>query len=128
MKKYSKQSLERRKEERKDFPDFFQKHIQNIKDNRLCCEECGARLSGNTSEVAHILPKQTFKSVSINDDNVIYLCGMYSENQCHHKFDNWSTEEIKKMKIFDKICESFENLLPLLTERINYKITDRYTK
>lgn len=128
MKKYSKKALEHRKKEREGFPLFFQKHIKNISVNRLCCEECGSRLFGDVSEVAHILPKQTFKSISTEDSNVIYLCGWKSPNNCHDKFDNGSNEKVKEMKIFEKICESYENLLPLIEEKINYKVTDRYTK
>jgi len=127
MKKYSAKSREKRIEERKDFPEFFQKHIQIIKDGKLSCEECGERLKGDVSEIAHILPKSKFKSISTNDLNVIYLCGMYSNNNCHHNFDNLTVEKVKQMNIFPKICEIFKELEPIITEQINYKIYDKYT-
>lgn len=128
MKKYSKKALEKRKEERKDFPEFFRKHTEIISNGRKCCEECGSRLIGDVSEVAHILPKQTFKSVSTLDENVMYLCGWKSENNCHAKFDNGSNEEVQNMKIFDKVEETFRSLIFEITEKINWKVNDRYIK
>ncbi len=127
MKKYSNKSLEKRKEDRKDFPEFFQKHIQNIRNNSLCCEECGSRLRGDVSEIAHILPKSTFKSISTNDKNVIYLCGMWSEKQCHTNYDNFSLDKVKEMKIFPRVVEIFKELESEITEKITYKIEERYT-
>lgn len=127
MKKYSSKTLERRKEERKDFPEFFQRHIEIIKNNNLCCEECGCRLKGDISEIAHILPKSTFKSISTNDKNVIYLCGMWSEKQCHTNYDNFSTEKVRQMKIFPHIVDKFNLLQEDITEKINYKTEERYT-
>lgn len=128
MKRYSKKSLEKRKEERKEFPEFFQKHIQIIRDNRLCCEECGVRLIGDVSEVAHILPKQTYKSISTLDENVLYLCGWKSPNNCHTKFDNGSNEDVHEMSIYEKVHERYLELIQVLTERLNWKIADRYDK
>ena len=128
MKKYSQKALEKRKEERKDFPKFFQKHIQNIKDNNLCCEECGMRLRGDSSEIAHVLPKSTFKSIATNDSNVLYLCGLYSENNCHYMYDNLSNDGVKEMRIFPLVSEKYKELILVLTERLNWKINDRYIK
>lgn len=127
MKKYSKKGLEKRKEERKDFPEFFQKHINIIKENKLCCEECGARLKGDASEIAHILPKTTFKSVSTHDLNVLYLCGMWSNSQCHSNYDNYPAAKVKEMKIFPKVVEIFKILEEEVIEKITYKTEERYT-
>lgn len=127
MKKYSDKGLERRKEERKAFPGFFQKHIQYIRDGNLCCEECGTRLRGDVSEIAHILPKSTFKSIATDDDNVLYLCGMWSDSQCHSNYDNLPVEKVKEMKIFEKVTQRFRMLEEKITEKITYKIEERYT-
>jgi hypothetical protein len=127
MKKYSSKALEKRKEDRKGFTEFFQKHIQIIKDNNLCCEECGDRLKGDVSEIAHILPKSTFKSISTNDKNVFYLCGMFSDSQCHSNYDNFSLEKVREMNIFPHVVEVFKELESEITEKINYKIEERYT-
>lgn len=126
--RYSKKGLEKRKADRAGFAEFFQKHIQIIKDTNTCCEECGDKLKGNVSEIAHILPKNLFKSIAINDDNVIYLCGMYSNNQCHNKFDDSKLEIFQNMFVFSKISKIFKLLETLVTEKIPYKIYDRYEK
>lgn len=126
LRKYSRKGLEKRKEERKDFPEFFNKHIQIIRDTKACCEECGTRLMGDVSEVAHVLPKSYFKSISTNSLNVIYLCGWKSINNCHSKFDDGTNENIKKMLVYSKISCIFTQLLGSITEKINYKVYDRY--
>lgn len=125
MKRYSKKGLEKRKEERKDYPEFYQKHIQIIRDNNLCCQECGDRLKGNSSEVCHIIPKSTFKSVSTCDDNILYLCGMHSDNNCHSIFDG-GNEGLQKMKVFEIAQEKIKQLTEIITEKINYKFYDKW--
>lgn len=105
--------------------DFYLRHIKNIRDFKLICEECGCNLSGDFSEVAHILHKSKFKSIALDDDNIIYLCG-YSGNNCHAKFDLSSTEEFRKMKVFNKVSQRYEELKSKIKEKINYKIEERY--
>lgn len=124
MKKYSKKGLEKRKAERQDLPEFFQKHIEIAKTKY--CEECGAKLRGNVTEIAHVLPKQYFKSVMCFDLNVLYLCGLYSDKECHSKFDNLAQEKVKEMKIYPKVQEIFKQLEEEITEKINYKHRDLY--
>ena len=125
MKKYSKKGLEKRKAERECLPEFFKKHIEIAKTKY--CEECGEKLRGHVSEIAHVLPKSYFKSVSTNDLNVLYLCGMFcSGNNCHSKFDNSTQEKVKEMKIYSKVQEIFKQLEEEITEKINYKHRDLY--
>jgi hypothetical protein len=122
MKKVTDKSREKRKNERKDFPDFYRKHIEIIKKNKLCCNECGVNLLGDVSEVAHILNKSTYKSVSTEDINVLYLCG-WKQNNCHDRFDSGKQSE---MKIFQLVKERFSLIKDLVKEKINYKIWDKY--
>jgi hypothetical protein len=124
IRKYSKKGLEKRKNERECLPEFFQKHIEIAKTKY--CEECGAKLKGNVTEIAHVLPKQYFKSVMCSDLNVLYLCGLYSSNECHSKFDNSAQEKVKEMKIYPKVQEIFKQLEEEITEKINYKHRDLY--
>lgn len=124
IRKYSKKRLDKRKAERECLPEFFQKHIEIAKTK--CCEECGAKLKGNTTEIAHVLPKQYFKSVMCNDLNVLYLCGLYSDNSCHNNFDNFPQEKVKEMKIYPKVQDIFKQLEKEITEKINYKHRDLY--
>lgn len=126
IRKYTKKALEKRKEERKDYPAFFQKHVQAIFYNREKCAECGCRLKGDVSEVAHILPKQTFKSIATDDYNVIYLCGWRSENNCHSKFDDGTDEQVQNMKIYSEVREKVIKLEEKITEKINFKFYDKW--
>jgi 5-methylcytosine-specific restriction endonuclease McrA len=125
LKRYSKEGLQKRKEERKDYPEFYQRHIQKIKTEDLRCDECGCGLLGDVSEVAHVLPKSTFKSISLFDENVIYLCG-WKQNNCHAKYDNSDVNKLKEMKIYPKICRIFAELEREIEEKINYKTYERY--
>ena len=124
IRRYSKKGLEKRKAERECLPEFFQKHIEIAKTKY--CEECGSKLKGNASEIAHILPKNYFKSVMCNDLNVLYLCGLYSDNNCHYKLDNFPQEKVIEMKIFPRIKELYPKLRSVITEKLNYKLTERY--
>lgn len=124
--KYSKKGLEKRKEERSGYADFFKNCVEEIKKEKLCCAECGAQLQGNVSEVAHVLPKSYFKSVATNDMNWLPMCGMYSTNQCHTNFDNFSAEKVKKMNVYKKVMRIFAELEQTITEKITYKHYEKY--
>ncbi len=125
MKKYSKKGLEKRKAEREGLSEFFTRHVEIAK--KMCCEECGARLRGDVSEIAHVLQKQYFKSVMCSDENVLYLCGLFSSNNCHSNFDNFPQEKVKQMKIYPKVKEKFKQLEEQITEKLNYKHYELYT-
>lgn len=105
---------------------FFKKHVDFIINNGVVCSECGVKLRGNTSEVAHILPKNYYKSIATCDDNVVYLCGLFSVDNCHSSFDSSRADKIKEMKIYPILQERFKLLLDRITEKINYKTYDLY--
>lgn len=126
LKKYNKKTIEKRKLEREGFAEFYQKHISIIKDKNLHCEGCGERLIGDVSEVAHILPKNFFKSICTEDKNIVYLCSWKSSNNCHGTFDNSKNEKVQEMGIFPKLQEIVKDLLKDVTEKINYKFYDRW--
>lgn len=126
IRRYSKKGLEKRKKERKELPEFYRKHINKIKTEKIQCEECGGRLRGHASEVAHILPKSYYKSVATKDSNILYLCGMFSDNRCHSKFDELPMKEVWKMKVFEKAKERFNMLKESAEEKLTYKTIDRY--
>lgn len=127
MRKYNPKSREKRQEQRKNYPEFYQKHIEIIKNGNLKCEECKTRLIGDVSEIAHIMPKGSFPSVATLDENVIYLCSWKSPNNCHAKFDNFSIEKIKQMLIFPKVCRIFAQIEREIEEKINYKTYEKYS-
>lgn len=85
----------KKKQSRAEYPEFFKRHIEHIITSNQLCENCGARLRGNSSEVAHIIAKSTNPEVATDDDNIIYLCGLFSENQCHAKFDSGSSNRVQ---------------------------------
>lgn len=82
-----------RKEQRKDYPEFYQKHIEIAKGKE--CEECRKRLQGNSTEICHILGKSDNPEIATEDLNIIYLCW-----ECHTKFDH-SRSSRRKMEVFD---------------------------
>lgn len=123
MKKYSKKGLEKRKEERACLPEFFQKHIEIAKTKY--CANCGEKLRGDVSEVAHRLPKSTFKSIQCLDDNIVYLGGRFSICGCHYLYDG-TNEQLQNLTIFSAEKEIVKELLEILTEKVNYKLYDRW--
>lgn len=99
---------------------FFQKHENIIKSKGLCCENCGDRLVGSYWECAHILSKSRYKSVMVNDNNILYLCaGLGGKNNCHKKFDSEQNdlEKLKTLPIFATLKERYNLLKDKVTER-----------
>lgn len=125
MRKYTTKGLLRRKEARAGFKEFFEEHTNEIKTKKHKCLECGDRLKGDVSEVAHILDKQKFKSVACNSKNVLYLCGRFSNNHCHSKFDS-DNMSLQSMKVFGQAREKVLQLLGVVTEEYNWKLTDKW--
>ena len=125
MKRYSKKGLERRKAERECLSEFFIRHVEKIKTERLCCTNCGEKLKGDVSEVAHRLPKSFFKSIMCDDDNVVYLGGRFSNCGCHSLYDG-TNEQLQSLNIFSTEKEIVKELLEKVTEQINYKIYEKW--
>ena len=125
MKKYSKKGLEKRKAERECLPEFFIRHVNKIKTEKLYCANCGEKLKGDVSEVAHRLPKSTFKSIQCDDDNVVYLGGRFSSCGCHALYDG-TNEQLQSLNIFSAEKEIVKELLEKVTEQINYKIYEKW--
>ena len=114
----------KRKEDRKDYSDFFKKHIDIIKNNYAHCEECNEKLIGDVSEIAHLVKKSSNGEVATNDLNVAYLCGKFSKNQCHSNFDN-NFEKRNKMNVFKIALHRFEQfrdeIINITNEVLNYE-------
>lgn len=123
IRKYSKKGLEKRKEERACLPEFFKRHIEIAKTK--CCSECGDKLIGDVSEVAHCLQKSIFKSIQCDDENVIYLCSYKSNNNCHSLYDG-TNEQLQSLNIFEEEKIKIKKLLDKVIEKYNYKILDRW--
>jgi 5-methylcytosine-specific restriction endonuclease McrA len=91
-----------RQEQRKDYPEFYQKHIDIA--SRKNCEECGIKLYGNSTEIAHIIAKSTNPETATDDNNIIYLC-----QSCHSMYDS-SLRVREKMKVIEIALERFKLL------------------
>lgn len=102
-------TVNERKEVRKDYSKFFQKHIQLIKEGEYCCEECGDRLFGEVSEIAHIFSKRYNSEIATDSRNIMYLCGRFSNNRCHSLFDK-SLDDRESMKCFETSKEKVQDL------------------
>ena len=123
IRKYSKKGLEKRKEERACLPEFFQRHIEIAKTK--CCANCGEKLKGDVSEVAHRLPKSFFKSIMCDDENVVYLGGRFSSCGCHSLYDG-TNEQLQSLSIFSEEQKIVKELLEKVTETTCYKIYDKW--
>lgn len=106
IKSRTEKTTELRREERADYPEFFKRHIEYIKENNICCQNCGDKLRGDVSECAHIISKRNNKEVATLDENILYLCGMHSENQCHNRFDS-SLSNRESMECFSQAVLQF---------------------
>lgn len=95
-----------RKLQRKDYPEFFKKHIEIASKKRS--DESNVKLKGNVYEVCHILSKSLSPEVATNDLNILYLSA-----EEHSKFDS-SLSKRKEMKCFDLSVERYKLLKPLL--------------
>ena len=95
-----------RKLQRKDYPEFFKKHIEIASKKRS--DESNVKLKGNIYEVCHILSKSLSPEVATNDLNILYL----SADE-HSKFDS-SMSKRKEMKCFNLSIERYKLLKPLL--------------
>ena len=125
MRRYSKKGLEKRKAERECLAEFFIRHIEKIKKERLSCANCGEKLKGDVSEVCHRLPKSTFKSIQCDDENVIYLGGRFSKCGCHSKYDG-TNEQLQSLSIFAAEKDIVKELLDKVTEKYNWKLLERW--
>lgn len=123
MRNYSKY-IKNRAKNRKGYSEFYEKHVAIIRGEGMKCQECGCKLLGDVSEVAHVLPKQSFKSVSTNDDNIIYLCG-YRQNNCHGKYDS-TWKEAKTMKVWGLAYEQYLKFKRYIKETHKFKTLNHF--
>lgn len=94
--------------------EFFEKHITIARGRK--CENCGRRLSGHVSEIAHIFEKSKYKSIATEDDNILYLCGLWSDNGCHGQFDT-TFEKMKNMNCFQLAIQRYLKMKHKIKEK-----------
>lgn len=116
IKKVSKKRSNELKEKKDKLDPFFEYHIGQIKKHPYC-QNCGTKLKGTRDEVGHILPKRKTKHPEVmdNKNNALYLCCMFSENNCHDKFDKiQTTQRVYLMPVWDLAVEKYLLLKPFL--------------
>jgi len=100
------------------YKDFYESEILKYEKNPYSIETGGYISSVGLVNIAHIFPKETYKSVSKNPDNIILLT--WRE---HTKFDELlGKHKFKELEsVFEnswsKICVKVVKLLPLLKEQ-----------
>lgn len=106
----SKRTQKKRQEQRKDYPKFYQDMIE------LCigkkCAECGSRLEGNVSEIAHIFKKTSDggnPELATDPLNIIMLC-----TDCHTKYDSNLSNRSTMGKAMTLSIERYKLLKPKL--------------
>ena len=114
MKRYSKKGWENRKKDREGYAEFYEQQCEMAKHRP--CMECGAKLRGHVSEIAHLLPKSRYKSIATDDNAVLYLCGLHSTNQCHSIYDS-TFEKRKSMNCFNIAIDKYIKLYRKIKEK-----------
>ena len=102
----TRRTQEKRKEQRKDYPEFYQKWCEKVQ--KMRCLECSRPLQGNSTEVAHVLSKSLSIEFATNDLNIIALCSSH-----HTQFDR-NLETRSQMECFQESVERFKLLEPFI--------------
>lgn len=106
----------KRKSERAGLPEFFDNHIGKIR----TCENCGIHISSpDAKNVAHILPKETFKSVMSEPGNALYLCTNFDRDDgkgCHERYDHsWGSAML--MNVWSTAVERYQSFKHKVKEK-----------
>jgi hypothetical protein len=121
LNKSNPKSIAKRKVERSDLPEFFEKAIVELNNNPKCAN-CGCTINSNYNphwNIAHILPKHTYKSVMAEELNWIPLCSSKDRidgKSCHNDFDA-NISSIADMPCFIIAKEKFNKFKSKVAER-----------
>lgn len=90
------------------------------------CAHCGSKSCKDSDQyfkfsIAHILPKNIFKSVATHPLNYIELC--FWGNSCHTNFDN-KTLDIMDLHCFDTVIKRFVVMYPDIAPKERKYIPD----
>lgn len=92
-----------------NYTEFFDKAVQELIKSP-CCQNCGCiinHLYMPHANIAHILPKSKFKSVSKNAYNYVFLCSFKDNgSNCHSQFDDRILER-PSMPVFQLALQKF---------------------
>lgn len=121
-KKYPKPTKvkEKRKASREGLPEFFATAIEELRLSPFC-QNCGGRINISyepVRNIAHILPKQRYKSVMTEPLNRLFLCAGKdgAGASCHERFDS-APSEMVEMPCFPLAVEKFKKFQEKVVER-----------
>lgn len=87
------------------------------------CKHCNGKTQKDAdnfiNSICHILSKEYFPSVAINEYNWIELC--FYDNSCHSQMDNKMLDLID-MNCFDEIVEKFVKIYPSIAKNERRRI------
>lgn len=110
---------DRRLQERSGLKEFFETAIEELRLNPVC-QNCGSPINFNYQphhNVAHILPKQRYKSVNSHPDNRLFLCASKDfKKACHEKFDTGPSVAVE-MPCFKIAVKKFQSFKDEVVER-----------
>lgn len=96
--------------------EFFAYHVCKV----THCESCGFKIeSPGPKNIAHILPKELFKSVALVNDNTMYLCSdldKFNGKGCHDLYDK-SWDSARTLPIWETAVSRFNNFKHLIKEK-----------
>jgi hypothetical protein len=112
IKPFTERGVAKRKELRKDFPEFFINAIEKLKLSPFC-ENCGHKINANylaQNNVAHCLNKSKYVSVATHPLNWVALCDskdyVDAARSCHAEFDS-NLEKRLSMPVFKIAQEKY---------------------
>lgn len=107
-----------RKKKREGYSEFFDEAISLMMHSPFC-DNCGMTINvvyQPHHNIAHILPKQRYKSVATNSHNIVFLCASKDGGPaCHERFDNGYTS-MMEMPVFALALKKFEFFKKDVTE------------
>lgn len=112
LKPFTTKTREKRKAERARLPMFFGNAIIDLEEKPVC-QNCGCSINYRyepVRNIAHILPKDKYKSVMAHPLNFILLCSSKDQDtgiDCHYRFDN-NIMDIPKMPCYKDAKKKFE--------------------
>lgn len=87
------------------------------------CDECGSKLMafnnfGKRCCTSHIFPKAQFKSISMDENNIMFLgADITGGCSCHDEWDRLGAEHRKKMKVYQTALEALKALKSKMTNK-----------
>jgi hypothetical protein len=108
-----------------DSTDNLQKWFEDRrKEMTGVCVNCGGKSCKDDDKywkysIAHLLPKNHFKSISTNENNWLELC--HFGNSCHANYDN-KMLDIMDMSCFDTIIQKFVKIYPHIAQEEKRRI------